>query len=39
MSAIFQNEQILGSETDGAADKGNRYVSTALFNRPTRKSK
>jgi hypothetical protein len=39
MSAIFQEEQILGSETVAAEDKGNRYVSKALFQRPVRKGK
>jgi hypothetical protein len=39
MSAIFQNEEILGSERDSREDKSLRYVKTALFNRPTRKGK
>jgi hypothetical protein len=39
MSAIFQDEQILGSEKLSADDRSQRYVGTALFQRPTRKSK
>jgi len=37
MSAIFQNEEIPGSEKVRPEDQGTRYVKTALFNRPTRK--
>lgn len=39
MSAIFKEEQILGSEGVQANDKGASYVKTALFNRPVRKGK
>ncbi len=39
MSAIFRDEQILGSEKVSPEDQGSRYVKTALFNRPTRKGK
>lgn len=39
MAAIFQNEQILGSERDAAEDRNTRYVKTALLNRPTRKGR
>jgi hypothetical protein len=37
MSAIFRDEQILGSEKVSPEDQGTRYVKTALFNRPARK--
>jgi len=39
MSAIFRDEQIMGSENVSPEDKGTRYVKTALFNRPVRKGK
>jgi hypothetical protein len=39
MSAIFKDEQILGSDRMSTADKGASYVSKALFNRPVRKGK
>jgi len=39
MSAIFQNEQIPGSDQVSLEDRGQRYVKTALFQRPTRKGK
>jgi hypothetical protein len=38
MSAIFTKEKIMGSENLSEEDKQTRYVSTALFNRPTRKA-
>jgi hypothetical protein len=37
MSAIFTREEILGSESVSAADRGTRYVKQALFNRPGNK--
>lgn len=39
MSAIFRDEQVLGSEKVSAEDRNQSYVKTALFNRPTRKGK
>lgn len=39
MSAIFRDEQVLGSEKVSAEDRSQSYVKTALFNRPTRKGK
>jgi hypothetical protein len=40
MAAIFRDEAIPGGEPSLAgADTSNRYVSTALFNRPVRKGK
>jgi hypothetical protein len=39
MSAIFRDEQILGSEKVSPEDQGARYVKTALLNRPVRKGK
>jgi hypothetical protein len=39
MSAIFQGEQVLGSDKVSPEDKSQSYVKTALFNRPTRKGK
>lgn len=38
IQAIFRDEQILGSEQVSAEDRGQRYVKTALFNRPKRKA-
>lgn len=39
LAAIFQDEQIMGSEQLSPEDRATRYVKTALFNRPTRKGK
>lgn len=39
MAAIFRGEQIPGAAQPSPADQGLTYVKTALFNRPTRKSK
>lgn len=39
MEAIFNKEQIIGSEKVQGGDRDLRYVKTALFNRPTRKAK
>lgn len=39
MSAIFRDEQILGSEQVSSEDRGQRYVKQALFTRASRKGK
>ena len=39
MSAIFRDEQILGSEKVSPEEQGARYVKTALLQRPVRKGK
>ena len=39
LSAIFKDEQVIGSDKVSAEDRGQSYVKQALFNRPTRKAK
>lgn len=39
MGAIFNKEEIMGSENVRGGDRDLRYVKTALFSRPTRKAR